>query len=698
MTHDDHASNESGVATVSRVAGSTDNPYVGPRAYNRNEALPGRQREIEEVLTRVRSDRVLLIHSPSGAGKTSLLQSAVMPALENEYTVLSTLPVGLTPAAAAKECLHTNRYINTTLLSLAEKFPESAKRKALPHQSLAQALDAIRAADPDGYNAMYVIVFDQFEEVLSLDPSDWEAKTEFFIELGFAFRDERIAAIIAMREEWLGELEPYARLLPTRLGRRYRLEPLTPAGALEAIRRPADSRGAIFTQPAADRLLNSLLQVRVSHPRGEPVTRSGTTVEPLLLQVVCYSLWDRMSLKWEGIDGIHMIHENDVAESADLDSALSHYYAQQVKKAASTSQVSERRLRDWIEKQLVTSIGLRTHVLLEGTTAGGLDVNAVQALERSLLVRRDTVRAITWFELIHDRFVTPIRKDNLEWRAKFGTPLSRKAELWIALGERGSELLDDTELELLQFQPLDGLSEDERRYVTASKMAQTQRKGQRKQTIIRVSIGVALGLSLLIAVLVWQYQLSAKLRTYRWLATFQLDMQAELQSRTYDVVPPEVPSQVEIEWPTHQEAIPLVASEAYGEAERRADSLRAVTALASEVLTTLPDIALAPSESRPGATTSRTLAALGVSVRTPVAGEQLPNFLAVGRDVPPPIIRALALSMAVDGSPPAKIRKLPESAPTRQISLTFDGTLRAWPPLTTEQILRLTSTARSSPP
>src|SRR5713101_5046340 len=58
------------------------NPYVGPRAFRKNELFFGRERESAGLINTLIAGRIVLLHSPSGAGKTSLIQASVVPALE----------------------------------------------------------------------------------------------------------------------------------------------------------------------------------------------------------------------------------------------------------------------------------------------------------------------------------------------------------------------------------------------------------------------------------------------------------------------------------------------------------------------------------------------------------------------------------------------------------------------------------------
>ena len=50
----------------------TKNPYVGPRSFETGEKLYGRDHELRTLMALLIAERIVLMHSPSGAGKTSL--------------------------------------------------------------------------------------------------------------------------------------------------------------------------------------------------------------------------------------------------------------------------------------------------------------------------------------------------------------------------------------------------------------------------------------------------------------------------------------------------------------------------------------------------------------------------------------------------------------------------------------------------
>ena len=53
------------------------NPYVGPRSIAHGEPLYGRDLELAELQDIVISQRLVLLYSPSGAGKSSLIEAGL---------------------------------------------------------------------------------------------------------------------------------------------------------------------------------------------------------------------------------------------------------------------------------------------------------------------------------------------------------------------------------------------------------------------------------------------------------------------------------------------------------------------------------------------------------------------------------------------------------------------------------------------
>jgi hypothetical protein len=77
---------------------------------------------------------------------------------------------------------------------------------------------------------------------------------------------------------------------------------------------------------------------------------------------------------------------------------------------------------------------------------GGLPNSVVSALQRRFLVRGETRGGDTWMELVHDRFVEPIRASNAAWFPQHLSALQRQAALWDEQGRSSGLLLRDEAL------------------------------------------------------------------------------------------------------------------------------------------------------------------------------------------------------------------------------------------------------------
>src|SRR5918993_5386351 len=99
------------------------NPFVGPRPFLPGEPLFGRDREVFELRNLLVAERIVVLYSPSGAGKTSLVQAGLIPKMqESGFHVLPVIRVNQPPIGANDG--GTNRYIESALRSLNEHLAE----------------------------------------------------------------------------------------------------------------------------------------------------------------------------------------------------------------------------------------------------------------------------------------------------------------------------------------------------------------------------------------------------------------------------------------------------------------------------------------------------------------------------------------------------------------------------------------------
>jgi WD40 repeat protein len=416
---------------------ATTNPYVGPRAFRRNEMMYGRDQEARDLFDLLVSERIVLLHSPSGAGKSSLIQAALIPLLiaeDESFQVLPLIRVNEPPRVTV-----ANRYIYSMLHSLEDMTPAEQRLpiETLARLSLAEYLDQ-RLSAQNGAQSI-VFIFDQFEEILSLDPTDGEVKIDFFTQVGRALRDQWRWALFAMREDYLGALDPYQRLVPTRMDNTFRLDLLKRDAADQAIQKPALSHGVDFQPAAVRQLCDDLRKTRIQQPDGTAVERLGDYVEPVQLQVVCSRLWEEYAASGQ-------ITLNDVKSIKNVDEALADYYAASVKTAALKAGVKERLVRDWFAQHLITRQGLRGQVLREPRESAGLSNDAIDALIEEHLVRREERSGATWYELAHDRLIVPVQRDNDRWFEEQLSSLQKRARQWSDQGEPSTLLFSGGEL------------------------------------------------------------------------------------------------------------------------------------------------------------------------------------------------------------------------------------------------------------
>lgn len=476
------------------------NPFVGPRPLTRGEPFYGRDREVGELDNVLAAERIVLLHSPSGAGKSSLVQAGLLPRVRGLYDVWGPTRVNQT---APPESL-ANRYVWSAIQGFESGVPEILRRSTeeLAGQSLTEyvAKRPRRRSSPESL----LLIFDQFEEVLTTDPLAIAAKEEFFDQLGELLRNRQIWVLFALREDYLAPLDPYAQRIPTHLQNRFRLDFLGLDNAREAMVRPACRGGREF--PAANVLLHDLATMKVQQPDGTFREETGRHVEPVQLQVVCFRLWNEMPPEAESIEPRHLEGFGDVTE------ALAGYYADSVTQLGQGDQAEERKIRDWFSERLITAGGVRRQVLRGAETSEGLSNQVIGKLLDTHLVRAEHRVGAIWYELAHDRLITPIRESNVAWSAAHLNEVQQRAQLWEREGRPSGLLLNDDDLAEAERWINDGaaITDVESRFLEQSRKAQAvQNRERRQNSFIRwlAVIATVIGLAAL-----WQWRVAVRER------------------------------------------------------------------------------------------------------------------------------------------------------------------------------------------
>jgi hypothetical protein len=487
------------------------NPFVGPRPYRQDEPLFGRDAEAELLVDLLIGARVLVIQSPSGAGKSSLLEALLKPLVrERGFRLTPTCQVSwrehgdtLAPALPSLNPLVKDACLQ--LLGQERVTGDPGLRDVVAH------LEGGPAGTPEDDQGL-LLVFDQCEKLFQRSRT---VRSEallrgFFGQVSEVLRHPRRIAVFALRHEYRAALDAYAGLVPTGFSNTYTLDFLRCPQAQEVLEKTFASRGVEVTREAVAVLLNEqrrLVATRSlaagTHAAIQPDDLS-VFVEPLHLQAHGFRLWHWLEVRHEGrVPG--RVDAGDLAGMPSVADALGDYYDETVKSVAAESRARERDLRDWIGCELIDPSGVRR--LTSKPPPGG--AKATQALERLYLVRSEARNDVVWLELSHDRLAEPARERNLRRLQDFQRRAASYAQTHFV-----ELLLDGKDLERAvawkQANP-DEVNEDDNRLLTDSQQAEREAaRGRRRRT--QLALGV---LCTLVAILAGLVALSIRLNTLR---------------------------------------------------------------------------------------------------------------------------------------------------------------------------------------
>jgi hypothetical protein len=410
------------------VAEAAANPYVGPRPFEPEDSprFFGRAREIRDVVALVVAQRVVLLYSASGAGKSSLLGAGAVPELTGSrgFDVLprARLRAGAPPPDG-------NVFVSALASSLGAE-----------ETSLADAL-AARPRPPG--TRFRALVIDQFEELFTAHPERWADQPGLFEELSGALeRDADLRLVLSIREDFLAQLDPFTAMLPGGFRTRFRLERLDRESALAAVRGPLADTSRRFAPGVAEALVDDLLRFRVDSGRGDSTQVEGKFVEPVQLQVACRTLWSDLPPDADEITTEHL------HLYADVDQVLGRFYDEAVRAAARDGRTREPRIRGWVERTLITPGGTRAAAYAGERETAGLRNRAVRILEEKRLVRPEWRAGARWYELTHDRLIEPVRASNRRfarrrWQRTAAAAAAVLTVVGAAAGAIGTTTYDD---------------------------------------------------------------------------------------------------------------------------------------------------------------------------------------------------------------------------------------------------------------
>jgi tetratricopeptide (TPR) repeat protein len=399
-------------------------PYIGPRPFRTDikDQLRffGRNTETNEIIALITSHRIILVYAQSGVGKTSIFNAKIIPSLRDYgFEVLPIARVKITSTISPNDSNNNifskikNLYIYNAFQTLIPEIDPSS----ILDLSLFEFLDRYFPThkDKNGEIIKQVLIFDQLEELFSFYPDGWlEQQINFFKQIADSLENNPFLRIVfVIREDFLGQLDPFRHILPEKLRPHFRLEALRGKQAILAIKGPLTNIIKNLTKDEIENieseikvLVNDLLKIYVELPGGGDIRQlEGEFIEPIQLQVVCKRWWSERNKSQKPI----------LEDVGNVNKALEEFYEDAVISTSKQTGVREREIRLWCEKQLTTSSGTRALIHRGQNDTAGIHNKVVDSLESKYLIRREWRSGASWYELTHDRLIKPIKDSNKKW-------------------------------------------------------------------------------------------------------------------------------------------------------------------------------------------------------------------------------------------------------------------------------------------
>ncbi len=225
------------------------NPFPGLAPFDEAEAARffGRDKEIEEILDRLASRRLLAVIGVSGSGKSSLVRAGIKPVLR----------IGAATSLPGRWQIHTITPGNAPIQALRKTLQASPAWPATSFDLVEHARQKLRTSEN------LLLIVDQFEELFSFRAGtlnkDAGNRAALFVSLILNAVDQRevpIYILLTMRTDFLGECAQF-RELPEALNDCYYLVPsMTRMQQQDAIERPLEEQGVTISPSLLQRLLN----------------------------------------------------------------------------------------------------------------------------------------------------------------------------------------------------------------------------------------------------------------------------------------------------------------------------------------------------------------------------------------------------------------------------------------------------------
>jgi len=394
-----------------------ENPWPGlmPFTEKGKNFFHGRDTEVAELARRIRCDTLTVFFGQSGLGKTSLLRAGLFPLLRND----DFLPVYIHLDFASSQTFIEQ--IKNALWN--DVIANGVEGKPPPHGETLWAYFCQRDTEfwsPQNRLLTPVLVFDQFEEIFERERPT-TSRNIFLEELAglvedrapdgvrdmiesdpdqierFDFSTENYKVVVALREDFLPDLEGLKGKMPSVMLNRMRLTKMTGTQARNVVLK---SGSHLVAPGVAERILDFVAANRSAEPR-ERLSEADIAmleIEPALLSVLCRELNNKRQREKR------QLITADLVEGAQHE-IIAHFFNRSLADV-------DPALKLFIEDQLVTSKGYRdSRPLANALQLPGVTREAIDLLRRRFIVDIVERFGTQWLELTHDLLIGVVRQE-----------------------------------------------------------------------------------------------------------------------------------------------------------------------------------------------------------------------------------------------------------------------------------------------
>ena len=251
------------------VAVEITNPFVGLRSFNEHEShlFFGREKQVDELLLRLRKHHFLAVIGTSGSGKSSLIRAGLIPALKTGFMTqngsnweIVVCRVGEDPIMSLGKALNERGVLEITEPQIDENQNNILKMKLeRAENGLADIVTSSRLSSTDNL----LIVIDQFEEIFQHKAKGAKEATEAmaFIKLllnAIEQSEASIYVVLTMRSDFIDDCAELPGLIEVINDSQYIIPRMSREQLRLAITGPIQVGGAELSSDLEKRLLNDI--------------------------------------------------------------------------------------------------------------------------------------------------------------------------------------------------------------------------------------------------------------------------------------------------------------------------------------------------------------------------------------------------------------------------------------------------------